>query len=746
MQKLITYRLPIILGSLLITLMSAFLLPRLEISPDLSEYVPDHLENKRHLRELDSIFGSTEMIIVMLQAEDVLREHTLARLSQLKDSLEQVEGIGRCITPFDSREISMEGGFMRMDPLFEDLNWEAMDLEAFRARVASNQMASRFFSDDFSLVSLLLTKDKKAPESIVEEIHRICESVEGEEEVVIGGLPFILYSISGNIRKDMVLLVPLALLLMVGMLYFFFREWKGVILPFLIVSMSILISFGVMALLGWKISLISILMPIMLISIANDYGIHMIARYQELLQGNGSLDMKQISIQIYRDLRYPIMVTGLTTIGGILGLLTHSMVPAAQLGVLTAVGIAFALLLSIFFLPALLSYYRLPAALAHNRDKKKRWAERWLNRFARWVSHHPKLILKIAGVATIAGVLGVLLIRVDTNIEGYFLGKSEVRRSTELINEQFGGSQFISILFEGDALDPDLLRRMEGYEQALAADPVVGSTSSAVTLIKELSKGFYDPDELGYDRLPDSGDEAYQFLEVFAMGGNEEAIEQFMDYEYRYSRIIVSLQDASNRAGKDLKARIQELTEGDPDLKFIAGNALTKIELADLVVKGQVRSLAFAMVVIFILLSLIFRSPRAGLWAALPLTIAIVILFGIMGYLGISLDIATALLSSIMVGVGVDYTIHFLWRFREERRRGVGHAEAASITLVTAGRGIFFNALSVIIGFLALGISNFAPLRYFSGLVVISIGSCLICALLLIPAIVVLLKPKFLDS
>jgi predicted RND superfamily exporter protein len=125
--------------------------------------------------------------------------------------------------------------------------------------------------------------------------------------------------------------------------------------------------------------------------------------------------------------------------------------------------------------------------------------------------------------------------------------------------------------------------------------------------------------------------------------------------------------------------------------------------------------------------------------------VAIVVLFGLMGVLGISLDIATALLSSIMIGVGIDYTIHFLWRFKVERARGLDHKEAARETLSTTGRGIFFNAFSVIIGFLALAISNFEPMRMFSALVVISITTCLISALLLVPAIVILTKPRFLE-
>jgi hypothetical protein len=355
------------------------------------------------------------------------------------------------------------------------------------------------------------------------------------------------------------------------------------------------------------------------------------------------------------------------------------------------------------------------------------------------------MIVGITALVAVLGTLGILLVRVDTNIEGYFLGRSEVRRSTELINEHFGGSHFISILFHGDVLQPEILHRMEQYEEEIRKEPAVGTVNSPVTLLKELSKGFYEPGEEGYDRIPSSADEAYQFLEVFSMGGNEEEIGQFIDYNFEYSRILISMKDGSNRAGKQLLNDLREMTKDDPNVMFITGDGLTKIELADLVVKGQIRSLAFAMLIIFLLIYIIFRSYRAGLISTIPLSVAIVVLFGLMGILGISLDIATALLSSIMIGVGIDYTIHFLWRFKIERARGFTHEEAARETLCTAGRGIFYNAFSVIVGFLALGISNFAPMRYFSALIVISIATCLISALLVVPSIVILVKPKFLE-
>lgn len=744
-DKIIKYRSLIVITAMVITLLSLLLIPRLQVNSNVDDYVPDTIKNKVYLKELDSIFGGSEMILLMLHSEDVVNAATLKRLESLAVDINEIEGLDRIISPFSAQEISIDDGLMSMAPFFEEIPDNQSDFESLKKRIAGNSMTNRFFSEDFSLVSLVLIKNTRTPDLIIDEIKGVVANHPGSEEVLLGGLPFIRYSIEGNILSDLIVLLPVAMFLMVFMLYFSFREWKGVFMPFLIVLMSIILSFGLMAFLGWKISLFSILMPIMIIAIANDYGIHLISHYQELANGPVLLSMKQICKQIYIDLKKPIFITGITTIGGILGLLNHTMMPAAELGVLTAIGIGFALLLSLWFLPAMLSFFKLKDKSLKKKEKKAPFLDRWLVGMGNWITLQPKRIIAISIIVTVIGVAGVFLLKVDTNVESYFSSKSEVGRSTKLINEKFGGSQFISVLFSGDVLSSEVMKRMEVYEKELIKDPAVGLVSSPVSLVKELSKGFYEPTEDGYNEIPESSDEIYQLIEVFSLGGNEDDISQFLDYNYENARILISLKDGSNSANKRVLKKINSLTKDDPNVQFAAGAGLTEIELADMVVKGQLKSLIFALAVVFIILSFVFHSPRAGFLSTLPITIAIVVLFGLMGIFGIALDIATALLSSIMIGVGVDYTIHFLWRFKTERSKGHDHKEAVRITLNTSGRGIIINALSVIVGFMPLILSNFTPLKYFGALIVISITTCLISSLFLVPAIVIITKPKFLE-
>jgi predicted RND superfamily exporter protein len=428
-----------------------------------------------------------------------------------------------------------------------------------------------------------------------------------------------------------------------------------------------------------------------------------------------------------------------------LGLLSHKMPPAAQLGVLAATGIAFALLMSLILIPVLLSFYKKPGIKHQHIKFKVSLIDKILRIFSCWVTHHPrKVIISFTIVASIS-LLGLFLLKVDTNVEGYFIGKSDIRQGIDLVNHKFGGSQYVSVLFSGDVLSPNALDRMDKYTREIRELPEVGHIISPVMLLKELSKGIYMPGESGYNALPKTKAEAVQFLEIFSMSGYGDHMSQLIDYNYENARILVSMTNGSNQTGKKILKSLNDIAGKDPLLECIAGPGLSKIQISDMVIDGQITSLLMALIIIFILVALIFKSVAAGVTGSIPLLLSILFLFGIMGFSGISLDIVTALLSSIMIGVGVDYTIHFLWRYKLEYAISRNSSDAISETLRSAGRGIVFNAFSVIVGFAVLMFSGFAPLRFFGVLVVVSIFSCLISALLLIPAIIQLTKPRFLE-
>jgi len=168
-------------------------------------------------------------------------------------------------------------------------------------------------------------------------------------------------------------------------------------------------------------------------------------------------------------------------------------------------------------------------------------------------------------------------------------------------------------------------------------------------------------------------------------------------------------------------------------------------DFARSIIKGQVSSLLFALLAVLILLTIIFKSLKGGLTGSIPLANSILILFGFMGITGIAIDGATALLSSIMIGVGVDFTIQYIWCFNSHVRRGLSFSEATTVAIGTIGRSIIINSFSVMAGFSALMFSGFTSIRFFGYLVLISIGSCLVGAIIIIPAFIMKFKPVFVE-
>jgi predicted RND superfamily exporter protein len=479
----------------------------------------------------------------------------------------------------------------------------------------------------------------------------------------------------------------------------------------------------------------------------HDYGIHLIAKYQEYnIEGN-TYTKEDIAKNIFSSLSKPVLLTGLTTIAGMLCLLSHSIIPAQQIGILASSGIVYALAASLLFIPAVSSLLpkAKPVIRASNSREKKPILERLLLFFSNTVSSRPKAIVAGALFFALIISIGIFFIVIETDPNDYFPNSHPIVYAAGLVNDNLGGSQNISVVYKGDIKDPEIMKKICKMEKDLEKIPEVGLTTSIARVVRQMSRALFNEGEENYNRIPDSREAVAQYFELYSMSGDPEDFEKLVDFPYEYAMVTARLNTTSTPRINRLVRHVNAMVEGDEDVDFVGGFGVVLAEVAHSVVNGQVLSLAFAITLIGLLLMILFRSVAAGLIATIPLGVSIVTLFGLMGILSIELSVAVAMLSSIMIGVGVDYTIHFLWRYREERRLRLEGRAAVRKTLTTTGRGIVFNAFSVIIGFVVLIVSGFMPVRFFGFLVVISILSCLIGALVLIPSLCLVVKPKFLE-
>jgi hydrophobe/amphiphile efflux-3 (HAE3) family protein len=746
---IIKYRWVIISVSAALAVGLGLLLPTIKTDPEIRNFVPRSMPSRVSTDSIEKDFGVQDMIIVLLKDSTILTPENLGRIKDIDRGFSRLEGIGTVNSLFSARKIESDDGMMIVDPLIRRIPDSKEEMQSLRKDILANQFALGIVaSEDMTAAAVTGTINPYVPEHVtLNRVDSIISTQQGSGEIMTGGLPYIRRYIMKDVNHDAIILIPLALIIMLTILKLSLGDWKSVFMPFTVVALSMIITMGLIPLFGWSFSILSLLVPIILISVANNYGIYIVSRRNELKRSEMPPGRKDMVRELTGSLNMPILFSGLTTIAGLLGLLAHSIIPARQVGVLSATGVAIALVMSLLLIPSLIYLRDRPGIKSrpphdHSNDL--------LSRGIRWVSatvtRHPGRVLLVSALITVILGTGMAFLRIDTNQENYFPHKNPVRKAATIINEKFGGSQTISVMISGDIKDPDIMGRIDDLTGHLKEQKGVGSVFSISEVVREMSKALYDPDEDGYDRIPGSPEAIAQMFELYNMSGNPDDWKQLMNFEYTKAHILVKLSRPENNVIRALRDDIRSYTADFPAKVTLGGYAIIMADFAQKIIQGQLSSLIIALLAVFVLLSVIFRSVKGGLIGCIPLAASIIIQFGVMGLTNIPIDAATALLSSIMIGVGVDFTIQFLWRYNSELKTGLSHARALATTYDTTGRSIVINAMSVMAGFSATFISGFLSIRYFGYLVLLSIGSCLLCAMIVIPAFMLWFKPAFIEA
>jgi predicted RND superfamily exporter protein len=745
---IIKYRWLIIGFCIVLGVSFGILIPFSKTDPEIRNYIPLTMKSRIATDKIEKEFGVQDIVVILFNDSTILVPEDLQQIKDIDRGISKITGISSRISPFTVQTIKSTEGMMIVNPLIKRIPVDSTDLLRLRKEILNNRFARGVvFSSDLTSASITATINKSDAEEVtLQKIDSVISSNPGRAQVLTGGLPYIRQHIMKDVKKDAIILVPAALLIMLLVLKFTLGEWKSVFMPFSVVLLSASVSMGLIPLLGWKLSIISLLVPIILIAVANNYGIYLVSRARQIIRSNQDIDRGEMVRELMRSLNMPILFSGLTTIAGILGLLTHSIIPARQVGILAATGVSAALLMSLFFIPSLI-YLRGTGYYNKKRRANSPYVfDRLLKFLSALVIKHPGKIIIISVCLTLILSSGMLLLRIETNQENYFPKNNPVRLASEGINKKFGGSQTISVMITGDIKDPVIMNGIDKMTFSLEGLNGVGQVFSISQAVREMSKAIFSPGDPGYDSIPTTREGIAQMFELYNMSGNPDDFKQLMNFDNSRAHILIKLSNPENKVINSVKSKIAEFNGVIPAEITVGGYAIIMADFAKSIIKGQVSSLLFALITVIILLTIIFRSFRGGIIGSIPLATSVLIVFGFMGFTGIALDAATALLSSIMIGVGVDFTIQFLWRFNSLIRQGLTYEDSIRRSMSTIGRSIIINALSVMSGFSVLMFSGFTSIRFFGYLVIISIGSCLIGAIVLIPAIIMKFRPGFVEK
>ncbi len=738
-------------------------------------------------------------------------------------------------------------------------NVSSEELTAFMCEnsIYSNKFFNRtYIEEDHSFVEFsfdakyltMLTEDK-----VVEDIKKVLREIPGDEEEYYSGEKIVNSLLGHYMMQDVTRMVPMVVIVVLLCLLFAFRTIRGVLFPLLSVLFSTVWVMGLMGLLNVPLNQASVALPVLLIGVGSAYGIHVMNSYYEHIRDKG--DRKAIISKIMEIVGIAVVMAGVTTVIGFMSLTTSPMIPMKNFGLFTALGILFALIMNVVFVPACLVLLPKPKKIREEYAQQEGDGHKGLNRFlsilGRGVYKARSFILVFSLIIMAFAVWGITKVITDTNTIEAFKSSSMVRIADDKINERFGGTSSLNIVIDGLTFDmmkePEVLKKIERIQRYAESQDYVGKTVSFVDYVKLMNKAMNNNDPDFYT-IPDSRELIAQYLFLYSSSGDPDDFKDVVDYNYQKANIMVQITKPSTRyiegivdaveafaqsefaGGGEFAAdprtaaleslhttgymfdvesyQIDEVNRGlkalaandavasSEDMKMIVedyasllaedidggeelasfplieplneldgiayaeleeyagsaalvragGNSKLYLVVNDMIIDTQIKSIIMAVVLVILVVALMFRSAGAGLMSVLPLVLTILVNFGVMGFTGTKLNLATAMIASVSIGIGVDYAIHFLNRFKIVFNETGDYGTAIEQTMLTSGRAIIFNMVSVALGFLVLCFSNFPPLQDAGWLIALTMIVSSVGALTVLPTFLTIIKPRFLKK
>ena len=698
---------------------------------DLDEYMPQDHPAFVYSDQAEEWFGIKDGIIVAIEnPEGIYNAVTLEKLRDITREFMDMPEVNRNdVTSLYTADniVGTEYG-LEVNPFYTDVPDTEPALNELREAVETNEMTyGRTVSEEGDVALIIVEiEDDVFTQEFYNKILEVTAGFETEDiKVHVAGRPIVEGTMALLAPEDMKKMVPIVIILIVGALWFMLRSVRATVLTMLVVLFSVIWAFGLMATLGIPIYAVTTLMPVMLIAIGVADGIHLLSHLQLFMQKNPGASKKEALIDMLKYMWKPILMTSVTTSVGFISLLTSEVVPIRYFGLFTAFGVMMAMVFSLVFVPAALNIFGLPRAGRPKTSKKDHvhpLADKMTKKVLRF---KPASIIAAAAIIALS-IIGMQKVWINSSFLDKFEEDSDIVQTDNFINENFGGTTNLNVILdageEGQDVfkEPEVLELMDEMQQKVEGElDIVGASFGITDYLKRMNKVMHEDDE-EYNTIPETKEMVAQYLLLYEMSGDPDNLNQVVDYNYTKSNLTFQLKSdnsiAINSALEVINNYEEDFNPKGVEINY-AGSGYKGLVFTDLILEGQIKSLVIALFLIIILLSLMFRNIRIGLIGAVPIIITAFIGFGVMGFLDIPLDTTTALLSSIAIGIGIDYAVHFLEQYRINAKKTGDKLQTARNTMNHTGRAISFNAIVVIAGFLVLLFSVFPPNRQLGALV-----------------------------
>jgi uncharacterized protein len=607
----------------------------------------------------------------------------------------------------------------------------------------------------------------------IEDIRSIIKNHNTEAKIFLGGINMIVHDVVNYVKNDLLIYGSILVLLFIIILWVFFRKLSWVILPLLICLISVVCTTGILGILSWEVTVISSNFISIQLIITISLVIHLIVRYEELLKKYTSISKNKIILVTILSKIKPSFFAILTTVVGFLSLILSNIKPIINFGLMMSFGITISLLLSFIIFPSILML--LNKQSNNKKEIKTNNNSKIIHFCKKIIESRNKTILIFTIVISLFSIYGSSLLIVENSFINYFKKNTEIYQGMRLIDEKLGGTTPLDIIVTFNKKDEiksidikdlnediqedefesfydefeinnnedqywftnDKLNIIKQIDEYLQNIPQIGNVASFATILKigKILNNDIELDSLKLALIYNSIPDKYRKL----------IINPYINIKDNQTRFILRIKDSST----DLRRNIL-ITKLNNELKSIITPQIGEYRLSNIMIlynnmlqtlfKSQILTLGSVALILFLMFIILFRSFKIALISIIVNMIPISLIFGIMGIFNIPLDLMTITIAAISIGIGVDQTIHYIHRYKEEFSKDKNYLKAMSRSHDSIGYAMVYTSLVIIIGFSILVFSNFIPTIYFGLLTVVAMSMVLISALILLPKMIILFK------
>lgn len=707
--------------------------------------------------EVERWFALHQDVIVLgiVNEEGIFNRETLGRIARITEEVLRIPGVvvrdATSLTTVDN--VLAEGGQLAVRPAVAEIPQTREAMSALKESLLANPLfVNRLVSRDGTATAIYLPLEPGANAKVIaDRIRAILPKEAGNDQYYLAGDPVARDTFGIQMFYQMALFSPIAGMVMFVVLWWMFRNLALVFSVMGVAMVSILWSMGLLIGLGFPVHIMSSMIPVFLMAIATD-SIHIFNEFY--FRFREAPDKKQAILDTIRAVGRPVRYTALATAAGFAVLAFMHIIPVKVFGLFVAFGTIVIRLMSFSLIPAVLMLIKDERirAVSLREDETAHWASRWLSGLAQAGLTRRRVVMA-AGLALLAvALVGITRIHVNNNLVDWFKPHSEIRVADRIMNERLGGTSLAYLAGISKEPDfwkrPDALRYLEGLQRDLEGMVMVGKTFSMADYVKRINRVLHR-DDPAYDRIPDSTTEIAQYLFLFGMAARPSDLDNVVDYPFEKTNLWVNLKTWDAQAMRDLIARVQAYTAEHPlpGVEFRpAGIAYFNLVWNDEVLRDMLRGFIIAMLLVFVILAFNFRSLRWALVAYTPLLFTILMIYGVIGYIGKDFDMPISVLSTLSLGMAVDFAIHFVGRFQQRYRTEPDLEKALLWTAARPGKGIMRNAALFAVAF---SVMAFAPLTPYITVGLFIVGMMLLSAavtLIGLPALIVMFQRQLVLS